>query len=209
MNECIDHIVYAVPDLLSGKNRIASILGVEVYYGGKHEHHGTHNALVRIGEEIYLEIISSDPDNVKVVSPRWMGVDILNNTARISRWAMKSEISKEKISTLKNYKQDLGVSSRGSRLKPDGTLLEWELTLPAPNPIVEPCPFLIDWPDGVHPTNVIPMECELQAFKIYTTHYQLISSLLINLEADVLVVPSSVDKIELTIRCPNGLITLS
>ena len=50
-----DHLVIAVSDLDRAMDSYRS-LGFEVFPGGRHEHRGTHNALIRFGGLDYVEL---------------------------------------------------------------------------------------------------------------------------------------------------------
>jgi hypothetical protein len=52
--------------------------------GGPHPRLGTHNCLMRIGEDCYLELIAIDPEAPKPPRPRWFGLDDPRQQARIS-----------------------------------------------------------------------------------------------------------------------------
>lgn len=58
----IDHLVYAAPDLEEGIARLERLLGVRASPGGQHLAWGTRNALIALGDEVYLEIIGPDPE---------------------------------------------------------------------------------------------------------------------------------------------------
>ena len=71
----VDHLVYATPDLAAGVERVERLLGVKAVPGGQHPGGGTRNALIRLGDETYLEIIGPDPDQPKPPRPRRFGID--------------------------------------------------------------------------------------------------------------------------------------
>ena len=58
----LDHLVVAAATLADGIEYVAGITGVAPHAGGKHVAMGTHNALLRLGERIFLELIAIDPD---------------------------------------------------------------------------------------------------------------------------------------------------
>jgi hypothetical protein len=71
----IDHLVYAAPDLATAVADVAERFGVRAQAGGKHIGLGTHNALLALGPQTYLEIIAPDPGQPEPSLPRPFGVD--------------------------------------------------------------------------------------------------------------------------------------
>jgi hypothetical protein len=70
-----DHLVYAATTLAQGIDYFAELTGVVAQPGGKHAGMGTHNALVRLGDRLYLEIIAIDPDAPAPSRRRWFDLD--------------------------------------------------------------------------------------------------------------------------------------
>lgn len=70
-----DHLVIAAADLDTGMAYIRETLGVDIPAGGQHHFMGTHNAVMAVGEGIYLELISIDPELPAPSGPRWFGLD--------------------------------------------------------------------------------------------------------------------------------------
>ena len=57
----LDHFVVAIDDLDRGIEAFESLTGVRPVFGGEHPALGTHNALVSLGGEQYLEILAPRP----------------------------------------------------------------------------------------------------------------------------------------------------
>lgn len=71
----LDHLVVAAADLDEGARWVEERLGVPLEPGGRHAAYGTHNRLVSLGPDSYLEVIAIDPDAPAPGRPRWFELD--------------------------------------------------------------------------------------------------------------------------------------
>lgn len=156
----IDHLVFAAPSLATGTEMIESLLGVRPVPGGRHPAFGTHNALVALAAEVYLEIIAPDPG--LPVPAR--GIAFRAGEAerpRLVTWALRSRAIEAT-----SRAAGLGCVSSARRERSDGVLLEWQLS----DPYVDRCggvvPFLIDWGDTPHPAGSAPAAGELVGLRL-------------------------------------------
>ena len=157
----IDHIVYCVHDLAAAVEQFSTEYGITPVIGGQHLHQGTHNALINLGGECYLEILAIDVSNKEVTSDRWMGIDDLSQP-KITRWSLRSNNLSKDIKAIEKVKPELGSISVGQRRTPAGRLLKWNMSLPLSSPEVELLPFLLDWSESdIHPTHGLEQNCEL------------------------------------------------
>lgn len=71
MQTRIDHLVIGAATLFQGVAYVKECLGVDIPYGGVHMTMGTHNHLMKLGDEIFLEVIAINPDIERIEHPRW------------------------------------------------------------------------------------------------------------------------------------------
>lgn len=75
MPATLDHLVIAARTLQEGRAWLEGRLDVPMQDGGKHGTFGTHNALLSLGPNGYLEVIATNPDAPAPSRPRWFGLD--------------------------------------------------------------------------------------------------------------------------------------
>ena len=146
----LDHLVYATPDLARGIAEIEKLTGIEPTPGGQHPGRGTHNALISLGDDIYLEIIGPDPDQPNPTRPRSFGIDDLTSP-RLVTWAARATNLDGLRSAAATHGVALGPVRRGARLRPDGVQLAWHFTDPRTQVADGIVPFFIDWDSSPHP----------------------------------------------------------
>ncbi|HAX05376.1 MAG TPA: hypothetical protein DCX77_06825 [Acidimicrobiaceae bacterium] len=155
-----DHFALACRDLQTGVDYVESLTGVRPAPGGPHPGVGTHNALLSLGTDVYLEIIAVDPEQPEPNQPRPFGIDD-HDGLRLAAFAIHpgSEESIESVAdVIRSHGTDPGPVSSMSRRKPDGEEISWRLTRSNRIGLV---PFVIDWGDTPNPATVTPTGCSL------------------------------------------------
>lgn len=199
----IDHLVFATPNLAAGVEQVEKLLGVKAVSGGQHPGAGTRNALIRLGELTYLEIIGPDPNQAKPTLSRRFGIDDLKSS-RLVTWAAKSTDLDALVRNSKQHGVDLGQVQAGSRRRPDGVLLSWRLTVSPTLNADGIVPFFIDWGATPHPASSLPKGCTLISLRAEHPNADRVraefSSLGLNLRVDAR--PASA--LIAVVRTPNG-----
>ncbi len=151
----VDHLVYAVPDLDEGRNEIEELLGVRPAIGGRHPHLGSHNALLSLGPDVYLEVVAPDPELPR--PPRGVVFNMDGITrASLSTWAVRCEAIDDVAAKARSRGFEVGSLLDGSRERPDGSMLRWRLSDPYLMAFGGIVPFLIGWGDSAHPARSAP-----------------------------------------------------
>jgi hypothetical protein len=149
MPASIDHLVIVSPDLARGVAWAEAALGVPMGPGGQHDRMGTHNRLLRLGGEQYLEVIAPDPSAAAPGRPRWFGLDDLAPTQApfLGAWVVRCDDIGARRAAVD---LDLGPVHTMSR----GTW-SWQITIPSNGraPLDSLAPALIEWPTPDHPTH--------------------------------------------------------
>lgn len=71
----LDHLTVIAPTLAEGVAHVRSCIDVDVPFGQRHAYMGTHNHLLQLGDQVYLEIVALDPKGEPPGRPRWFGLD--------------------------------------------------------------------------------------------------------------------------------------
>lgn len=209
----LDHIVFACKDVDEGTRIIHELTGATAVVGGPHVGRGTHNTLLTFDDRTYFEIIGIDPSQPEPERARGFGLDDLE-APKLVAFAIHTigdETLDDLAAVVRNAGFDPGTHMAMSRMKPDGELLEWELTAGGDTGFRfdGAIPFAIDWLGGPSPAASLPSMGSL--VKLSVTHPDervgpVLAALGLSDSVDVTVGPA---KLAITIDTPNGIVELS
>jgi catechol 2,3-dioxygenase-like lactoylglutathione lyase family enzyme len=140
MSMQIDYLAITCADLDRGTAWAEAALGVPLQPGGQHAYYGTHNRLLGLGPDMYLEVIAPNPDAPLPGRARWFNLDHADAPV-LANWIVRTD-------DLTRCSADAGeiiALARGD--------LRWQITVPADGSLCEggAYPSLIRWGDGAHP----------------------------------------------------------
>jgi hypothetical protein len=152
----LDHLVVGAATLAGGIDYIAALTGVTPQAGGKHVTMGTHNALMRVGDRAYLEIIAVDPAGAKPSRPRWFDLDDvallaeLTEQPRLVHWVARTTDIERSAAACPLALGAVLPFERGD--------YRWRLTVPddGRRPARGVVPALIQWDVPLHPAQRLP-----------------------------------------------------
>lgn len=203
----VDHIIYGVEDLEAGIEELAVQLGVRAAPGGKHVGRGTHNALLALGGESYLEIIARDPDQAEPAYPVAFALDRIR-LPRLVGWARRVSDIEHQAQRARERGYDPGPVFAMSRRRPDGVVLEWRLTRHTPDPSNLVLPFLIDWGSSPHPSHGSPTGVTLVDLRAEHPSPADMRRMLTALDVDLIVNQGAEALLVATLDAPGGRVVL-
>lgn len=204
----MDHLVFAVPDLEDGVAHIEELFGVTTSPGGRHLGFGTRNRLVGFGSDAYMEVVSVDPDQPPLDGPRWFGLDDLSSP-RLVTWCAKAASLDALVARGRAGGIDLGETSVGGRVRPDGSRLSWTVTDPWADRAGGVVPFFIDWGDTEHPGTHLPAQCAFRGLRVEHPDPDMVEGFFTALGLDTRVERGHAPRVIASIETPNGVVELS
>ena len=147
----IDHLIVTAASLAAGVEHVRRALGVEMQAGGEHARMGTHNRLLKLGEKLYLEVITVNPGVPHPGRPRWFQLDEPESVRvpRLSTWAVSCDDIHAAAAASPVSLGKVEAMSRGS--------FEWLITIPDDGrlPLRGLAPTLIEWRSEAHPADTL------------------------------------------------------
>jgi catechol 2,3-dioxygenase-like lactoylglutathione lyase family enzyme len=156
-----DHVQLACNDLDKGIAFVEKKTGVKAAFGGVHPGRGSRNALLKLGERRYLEILAPDPTQDRSADVRGL---YKIESPRLLEWVAHVDDLAPIIRALEAAHIETKPIFPGSRKRPDGKVLRWRaLNLKDTRGGV--LPFFIEWSaDSAHPATDAPSGCALTSF---------------------------------------------
>ncbi len=204
----IDHLVFTAPDLTTGRQWIEQQLGVSMQPGGEHPLMGTHNLLLSLGPDCYLEVIACSPTLPSPERPRWFALDdlTLDSPPTLATWVARTTA----IDTIPGWvTKQLGPVEAMFR-----GLLHWQITIPKDGslPLGGAAPALIQWPPMQHPAaRLRDQGLRLEQLELRHPHPERLNQLLtaINLTEPVAITAGQIPQLIAHIRTTHGVCSLT
>jgi hypothetical protein len=137
----LDHLVVTAPVLADGVAWVEATLGVAMQPGGRHPRMGTHNAVLRLGGETYLEVVAIDPNAPRPPRPRWFGLDALGpgDPPTLRTWVARTDDLEALVASAMEPPGEILAMERGP--------FRWRIAVPADGrpPLDGLAPALIAW----------------------------------------------------------------
>ena len=214
MAPCVmDHLVVAATTLDQGVAYLEEKLGVTVPEGGAHPLMGTHNRLMQLGRDAFLEIIAIDPEATAPERPRWYALDEPAMRARIAK--------RPALITWVARTNDIAGAVSAAAISPGPVIegrrgdLVWQITVPDDGSLPEGglFPTLIQWPGALNARgpapNMADTGCTLQGLTIRHPDLARMRAALESIGAAELAdVTEGSPHLEAAIDCPKGVVTL-
>lgn len=162
----LDHVIVAGPDLSGLIAWLKREFGLAAAPGGRHPGQGTHNALVGLGPQAYLELMAPDDLPLPADAPgayrrslaHLANPELLTWCARTASWR-----------ELAARAEGLGLEvacPEGRRKTASGEELRWRLVIVSGHGFGGHVPFFIDWLDTPHPATALEQQASLTALHL-------------------------------------------
>ncbi|ANT62080.1 polyphosphate kinase [Salipiger sp. CCB-MM3] len=140
----LDHVAVLGETLAEAVSHAESALGLPLSPGGAHPDFGTHNFLLGLENDLYLEAIAVDPSAPDPGRPRWFGLDGFTGPARLDKWVCRVPDLDAALKVLPMAGEAVAVT-RGA--------LSWKISVPRDGllPFDGMFPALIEWVSPVPP----------------------------------------------------------
>jgi hypothetical protein len=152
LHSALDHLVVAGTNLDEALCWARQTLGVDATRGGQHLTMGTHNALIKLSDSAYLELI--DPAQPAPAHPRWFG---LSNEATIHALQQRGPHLVSWVASTSDVNAANTVFGYAVQdFKRNH--YRWQMGLPAQGLPYEggAVPLLIEWKSVLHPCQALP-----------------------------------------------------
>ena len=145
-----DHLAISCDSLAEGVAHVEAALGVTLAPGGEHAAMGTHNRLLSLGPEEYLEVIAINPAAPGPDQPRWFDIDGFAGAPRMTNWICRCDDLQAALAAAPGGAGVPWDLERGD--------LRWRMAVPADGrlPFDNCFPAMIEWQGTAHPAPRLP-----------------------------------------------------
>ena len=201
----LDHLLWASRDLDVAVKALHATSGVRASFGGRHPELGTHNALARLGDQMFLEVLAPDPTLEAGTLARRLAAladpVLLMWAARVKSAAAVAAKAEDE-----GYQ---AVIVPGHRPHPNGDVVRWTNVFVSGHGAGTMVPFFIEWHTTPHPADDAARGLELEAFWIETPEPESLRAVLTALDVKASVRRGRADRLVARLDTPRGQIVLT
>lgn len=145
----LDHLAIAGETLAEARAHVEDVLGVALQPGGEHDVFFTHNALLGLEDDLYLEAIAINPGAPQPMRARWFDLDRFKGPARLTNWICRTDDLEAELRTL--------PEGMGTAVQLQRSDLRWSMAVPETGilPFDNRAPALIQWQTKTHPAGLL------------------------------------------------------
>ena len=206
MNPRIDHIVIGSADLISGTKILENKLRTQFSSGGEHKIMGTHNNILKLQSDIYLEVIANNPNVDKPSRQRWFSLDEVRTKEKIKNYP-RTLCWVIEVDNIENTVKKCGYNP-GEILQISRGELTWKITVPSNGALVNNgvLPALIEWPNDRHPSKKLTnSKVSINKLSLFHPEPYKIKNIISNLiKSDLIHISKGFPKIKLILTTQNG-----
>ena len=210
MNSRIDHVVIGATNLIAGTNYLETKLKTKLSPGGEHKVMSTHNKLLKLQSNMYLELIANNPHANTPFRPRWFSLDESNikekikNTPRALCWVLE-------VNNLEDTVKQCGYNP-GEILQLSRDDLKWKVTIPSDGKLIDNgvLPIIIEWPNNQHPSNKLNnSNISINKLNLFHPEPNKIQKIISNLiDLDLINISEGLPKMELVLKTRIGKVVI-
>lgn len=195
----LDHIAISCTELAQGVAAVEATLGLPLAPGGQHPHMATHNRLLSLGPDLYLEVIAADPAQPRPAWPRWFDLDRFSGPTRLTNWICRTD---DLDSELTHAPAGTGVPlalQRGD--------FRWRMAVPEDGilPFDNCFPALIEWEGRAHPApRLLDLGARLSTLHITHPTPDALGASLARLRDPRITIAAGAPALRATIATPQG-----
>lgn len=198
--------MWGASSLASGMAEGRRLFGVDPAPGGVHPGLGTRNALLSLGESVYLEVIAPDPEQ----DPgRTLGAKLATlGEPGLITWAAATPDLEAVAAAAVRASLEVRGPVPTERRAPDGTVLRWRLLFLGGHAFGALVPFFIDWLDTPHPARTNPVGGRFLALEVRSPEADALNTLYQDLDIPVIAVRSGTAGLTARIEAHAGEVQL-
>lgn len=146
----LDHLVISAEALDQALPALAPLFRVPLAPGGEHALMGSHNRLLSLGPDEYLEVIAINPAAPPPAQPRWFGLDRFEGPARLTHFVCAGDDMAQMLALAPPGAGRATALARGD--------LRWQMAVTETGrlPFDDAFPALISWEGSAHPAQRLP-----------------------------------------------------